>query len=235
LRERFSAKVRGRFNALKRSGVKRVKDDSLTESDKTGALFVAYFFPWFDRESKEIVIGDNGWYKSFVNQAALAGIARTDLYIKAIGNENGAALTTPRPEDIRDIESYYERFAEGLGVILAALTIEARTALLKAIQEQQDVAAALADRIDKIGRTRGEVLARTETISIFNDAALTRMEMLGILYVTAQLEYEFVTAGDERVCPICAALDGKIYAIAQARGVIPLHPRCRCSWVPVWL
>ena len=47
------------------------------------------------------------------------------------------------------------------------------------------------------------------------------------------VEAEFQTAGDDRVCPQCAALNGEIYKVEDARGVIPVHPRCRCNWLPV--
>jgi hypothetical protein len=38
-----------------------------------------------------------------------------------------------------------------------------------------------------------------------------------------------VTAGDDRVCPICIAIsEAGPYPIAQARGLIPAHVSCRC-------
>lgn len=40
------------------------------------------------------------------------------------------------------------------------------------------------------------------------------------------------TAGDDDVCPECERLEGRVYTVRAARGVIPVHPRCRCSWVP---
>jgi len=46
-------------------------------------------------------------------------------------------------------------------------------------------------------------------------------------------EVELSTAGDERVCATCEGLEGETYTIDEARGVIPLHPLCRCSWIPV--
>lgn len=41
------------------------------------------------------------------------------------------------------------------------------------------------------------------------------------------------TAGDDDVCPICEAIseDGP-YGIDTARGLIPAHPHCRCSFIP---
>jgi hypothetical protein len=41
------------------------------------------------------------------------------------------------------------------------------------------------------------------------------------------------TAGDDDVCPVCEAIseDGP-YSINAARGLIPAHPHCRCSFIP---
>lgn len=41
------------------------------------------------------------------------------------------------------------------------------------------------------------------------------------------------TAGDDDVCPVCEAIseDGP-YSINTARGLIPAHPHCRCSFIP---
>jgi hypothetical protein len=45
---------------------------------------------------------------------------------------------------------------------------------------------------------------------------------------------EIVTAGDDDVCEECQDLeDDNPYTIAQARGLIPAHPHCRCAWAPL--
>jgi SPP1 gp7 family putative phage head morphogenesis protein len=89
--------------------------------------------------------------------------------------------------------------------------------------------------IDKIGRfipaaVRAEMLARTEIIRAFAEAELVEFANWGIEGVSAQAEFQ--TAGDDRVCPICASLQGKVFTLAEASGVIPVHTRCRCCWLP---
>jgi len=44
---------------------------------------------------------------------------------------------------------------------------------------------------------------------------------------------EILTARDDRVCSICASLEGEIYTLDQVRDLIPLHPLCRCMILPV--
>jgi len=33
-------------------------------------------------------------------------------------------------------------------------------------------------------------------------------------------------------CVLCQDLEGQIFTIAEARGIIPVHPACRCIWLP---
>lgn len=93
------------------------------------------------------------------------------------------------------------------------------------------IAKMLADRVDKIGITRARLLARTETIAAHAEAALNMYREAGLHGVTAQVE--FATAGDDKVCPRCQGLEGKVYTLDEADGLIPVHPNCRCTWLPV--
>lgn len=111
--------------------------------------------------------------------------------------------------------------------------------LAKTVTEQnlrgRAVANVLTGRIDTLGRNRAKVIANTEVIATYADASLDFAENEGIENVEAEVEekMEFTTAGDGKVCPLCVPLEGQIYTIEEARGVIPVHPNCRCRWKPV--
>jgi SPP1 gp7 family putative phage head morphogenesis protein len=53
----------------------------------------------------------------------------------------------------------------------------------------------------------------------------------GVTGVTVTAEWQ--TAGDLRVCPICASREGKIYTLDEVEGMIPVHPNCRCFITPL--
>lgn len=89
----------------------------------------------------------------------------------------------------------------------------------------------LNDRVDAIGLTRSRTLARTETINAHADATLNRYEDEGVDDVAGKAEFD--TAGDSDVCSLCRPLEGEVMSIAEARGLIPIHPNCRCAWLPV--
>jgi len=76
-----------------------------------------------------------------------------------------------------------------------------------------------------------ERTAVTEVVRGFNIGNVSQMEALGVTEVRVVAEWK--TAGDDRVCQACQSLEGKIFPIDVIRGLIPLHPRCRCAALPI--
>lgn len=72
---------------------------------------------------------------------------------------------------------------------------------------------------------------RTEISRMHHLALVQIYRMTGVTGVTVIVE--FVTAGDDRVCSVCASLEGRIFTLDEVEGLIPLHPLCRCMVVPV--
>jgi SPP1 gp7 family putative phage head morphogenesis protein len=100
------------------------------------------------------------------------------------------------------------------------------------------VARDIAKSIDSISRTRALVIARTETIRAHAEGSLDALEQLGVTEVGVDVEFQATMidedAGifEEKVCPQCQELFGEVFSIEEAHGIIPVHPNCRCAWVP---
>ena len=77
---------------------------------------------------------------------------------------------------------------------------------------------------------RAVILARTEVIRAHAEATLQDYKNFAVQGVTVKAEW--VTAGDNRVCPDCGDLEGVQFTIEEAQGMIPLHAQCRCAWIP---
>jgi len=99
----------------------------------------------------------------------------------------------------------------------------------------REIARLMTDRVDKVGIVRATKIARTEIIRAHAEATLNRYEELGIGQVG--LLEEYLTAQDNKVCDVCRGLARQdngygpgVFTIAQARGLIPRHPNCRCAW-----
>lgn len=85
------------------------------------------------------------------------------------------------------------------------------------------------DRFDGVSRRSAYRLLYTEGTRMFNRANSEAFAEVGIN------QYRYCTAGDERVCSDCKALEGNVYDIAEARDGInypPMHPWCRCHVEP---
>ena len=74
-------------------------------------------------------------------------------------------------------------------------------------------------------KVRAEMVSRTEVIAASNEGALYRYEKEGV----DKSEY-FISPG---ACEVCVLYDGKIYATKDSHGIIPIHPNCRCVFLPV--
>jgi len=92
------------------------------------------------------------------------------------------------------------------------------------------IARELRNNVASITKKRALVIARTEVIYAHAEGQLDSFERLGVEEVGIKAEWS--TAGDDRVCESCGALEGEIMTISEARGRIPLHPNCRCAWLP---
>ena len=83
--------------------------------------------------------------------------------------------------------------------------------------------------INSMDKTRAKLIARTETTRAHAEGQLDAFDALGLKNVGVRAEWS--AAAD--ACPKCAPFDGQIFTLAEAHGLIPLHPNCRCLWLPV--
>jgi SPP1 gp7 family putative phage head morphogenesis protein len=74
---------------------------------------------------------------------------------------------------------------------------------------------------------RMEVIARTEVLRAHNQGRIKFHDRVGVR------KLEWMTMEDERVCPICGPLDGKVYDTGRF-PTQPAHPNCRCTSVVAW-
>lgn len=89
--------------------------------------------------------------------------------------------------------------------------------------------------VDSLGRyipaqRRAEMLARTEIIRAHHHA--TVQEYMNWRVEGVVIKAEWMTAGDNKVCEQCAALEGNVYTLEQILPLIPRHPMCRCVALP---
>ena len=183
------------------------------------------------------IISRNRWQREFIRKAYSKGILHANQSLRGIGVVAKVGLVDEVIQDPAHqsaLQMLYNRNFNELKGVTDAMDQQISRRLAQGFAEgwnPRKMATEINDRVDKIGITRARVIARTETIRAHAHAQLNRYEQFGVKEVTAKVE--LLTAGDTRVCPICASLEGEVWSLARAKGVIPVHPRCRCSWTPV--
>jgi hypothetical protein len=74
------------------------------------------------------------------------------------------------------------------------------------------------------------MLARTEVIRAHHLATIQEYRNYGVEGIHVQGEWK--TAGDMRVCDICASMEGQVFTLDQIEKMIPAHTMCRCLALP---
>lgn len=206
------------------------------------------FAEWLDGQVKGKVLslgkGGSPWTAKYVESAYRQGIVRayTDTNQRKM-KKPIAGLTGTRQDFINSSFNAPEALAKVR--LLATRSFEAMKGVTDAQKTQMNriladgmahgrgpakIARDMVDRIDTLTRSRALTIARTEVINAHTEGQLDTFEALGVKELGVFAEW--LTAGDDRVCPQCQSLEGKVYNMKEARGLIPAHPNCRCCWIP---
>jgi len=131
----------------------------------------------------------------------------------------------------RDIEAMGILKANSLSLV-KALGTDAKKDIIRIISEGYmngwgipQMSREIRGKVGTMTRYRADMIARTETIRAYNEAARNTYKKAGVK------KYIWVAAYGERTCPECADRDGNIYDMDDSPP--PLHPNCRCSISPV--
>lgn len=217
------------------------RDFKFTSSKKKAKAFMTWVGKEIDRQlldGKSKPDKDGRWWgSSFINIAYRKGLLGAVSQIKRAGGrvaDSYIASALLRGQHAKAMGIAYRRAFDALKGINEEMSNQIGVILAEGLAKGKTpdwIANKMADRVDKIGRSRAHLITRTELVSAFNEAELNSYEDAAIQGVG--LRPELLTAGDDRVCPKCEAASQKKWTVETARGVIPLHPRCRCAWMPL--
>lgn len=138
-----------------------------------------------------------------------------------------------QPETISKVELLASRTYTDLKGVTSTMGVRMGQTLAQGLAEGQNprvIARRLNQTIQTLGKNRAKAIAQTEIIRAHAEGQLDSIQRLGIKTVTVMAEWS--TAGDDRVCPACEALEGAVMTLREARGIIPRHTNCRCTFLP---
>lgn len=186
--------------------------------------------------------GNRAWFDTYIQSAYRKGIGKAYAELKRLGVngyekgvEEGVNVAFNRPFHVDRLGILYTRAFNQLKGIDDEMDKHISGVLAEGLAKglnPVEMADNIVERVDNIGITRATTLARTEVIRAHAEANLNEFEAAGLEGVNLQAEW--LTAGDNNVCHLCLKGEKKNpYTLKEARGVIPRHPNCRCTWVPI--
>jgi SPP1 gp7 family putative phage head morphogenesis protein len=219
----------------------------------TDAQKLAAFQAWFVQQVQQGILApapgadpSTPWMTPYVDSAYMQGVQRayTETHAEAMaeglpdaiyegGQEAFLASSFSGQVATSKVELLATRNFEQLKGVTAAMGQQVNRVLsdgLVAGHSPTKIAKAMNEQIDGMTKKRAMTIARTEIIHAHAEGQLDSFDAMNVEQVGALAEW--ATAGDGKVCPVCAPLEGAILTIKEARGLIPRHPNCRCMWLP---
>ncbi len=185
------------------------------------------------------------WSDTYIESAYKQGMANAYnrggyATITGMATEDWISANFFTPFHENRVELVFSRAYEQLHGLSDTMASQLRAILAEGMIEGRNpryIAKMLNERIDGLGLSRAELIARTEVMRAHSEASLDTYDLFQEEGV--ELLVEFLYTNDTRVCPKCVSFgtaeDGgrRRMTIQEARGVLPLHPNCRCVWLPV--
>lgn len=260
LRKRFEREVIKRFNKLKSALIDLVQREDafglkgLTTNTRwkfrTNPAKVEEFRLWLQKQAEDGLLekpnsdDPDKWWDKFILEAYEKGQLNSfeSVNKQKLGEsmdfykgtkEQFLRSSFAQPETKEKIQLLASRvFTDLKGVTEAMASAMTRT-LVDGLSQGQgpfQIARQMVKDVDSIGINRARMIARTETIRAHAEGQLDALETMGIEEVGVAVEFN--DSGDGRVCPRCQALDGIVLKVKEAHGMIPVHPQCRCAFLP---
>ena len=189
-------------------------------------------------------VGGDPFTAKYIDSAYRRGTVRAFIDTRGVAAAQGAEFfegtkaeflrqAFTQPERVSKVALLATRAFEELRGVSAVMSQQLSRALatgLIAGDAPRTIARGMVKTVDKLTKTRALLIAQTEVIAAHAQGQLDSFKDLGVEELG--IASEFSTAGDARVCPQCDSLNGQVFTIKEAQGVIPQHARCRCSWIP---
>lgn len=217
---------------------------------------VRAFTEWFKDQASRGLLGipnrdavketrtDGWWMNSYVDSAYKKGVK--DAYKNGVSSgwvntifgkmtsDQMAEAFFYQPIKAKSLKNLYTRsftFLKNMTKDMAEATAKSLTRSLADGLGAQETGRRLQAAVGIMTRTRAMTIARTEVIHTHAESSLDAYEDMGVEGVKVAAEWE--ATNDDRCCPDCSKKQGQIFTIAEARGMIPYHPNCRCAFLPI--
>jgi len=217
----------GEFN----SWLKEMVDENILEVSRTATVGL------------KGITGGEPWTDVYIRSAYQSGLAKGRAELIASGAKipsfdiSGDVLSAAfyQPFHADRVGLMYTRVFNDLKGVTEVMSTQMSRALALGMANGDGpytIARKLTDRVDKIGITRGRLIARTEVVHTHNLAKLNEFERLET-EIEEEILAQWITAEDERVRDRHRTRDRQVYPLSKARTMLG-EPNCRCTIIP-WI
>lgn len=189
-------------------------------------------------------------YAGYYGRAWMLDMQTSASYTPHMPGPETAALRNGPLREAWDEKQVWQLLADELGPEwYDVFNLEFDTLIIKlrrSLNTGMRAGEGIADIVERVGRDMG-INVNPDAgyrANFYRVQTITRTYVMSASNIGAQQLYadnadvlsgsEHLTARDERVCPVCAGMDGKIYPLGEW-NIPPLntHPNCRCTVIPV--
>lgn len=182
-----------------------------------------------------------------IQDLAGSGAPQAGEMTRVVGETSGAALDVMflSPIHMDRVALLYGRAFEGMKGIAGSLSSSLSSILAEGMasgRNPYDIAASIKRSLDITGG-RARTIARTEIMRAHHVGAIQTYREAGVEGVRVLAELITVAGGKDHlydplhVCPKCQALERqtrrKPMSLDEVEPLIPVHPNCRCTVVPI--
>lgn len=199
---------------------------------------------------------EQAWTNKYITDSYKRGVIRAryeldtaGFSVPSIAQTGGVEISMATPFHVDRLGLLYSRTFTELKGITGAMDLQISRVLTQGIADgdgprllARKLIAAIDGKkagdlgvTDTLGRyipaqRRAEIMARTEVIRAHHQATVTEYKNWAVQGVVVKAEWS--TAGDNRVCSQCQALEAEVFSLDIIMNMIPLHPQCRCIALP---
>ena len=245
MRREFAADLTRRLRTMQET-LTQALDYSVSWPHKTPRERITAVSGWIDELAAKHLDRDDPrtheyWAGKYVRQTFDKGARRAYDSINFIAGKEPGYKAGYKAQFITSLKRRYSQSTD-LQIDAAKNTVQGITGNIKTwLLDELSVAArkkgtgatkaAIREVFDGIIKAAAKRDTSDLIVGAHAEAMLDAYEDLGVEQVGVRAEW--ITAGDQKVCPRCLDHEGDRMTIDGARGLIPLHPHCRCSWIAI--
>jgi hypothetical protein len=202
--------------------------------------YLSQFKQWLLKQMSELFYNEdeNSWWREYIAKGWQLGAAKVYNAWKSPSEFLKSSFNVP--VSVNKVKLLAARvFTELENVTQDMATKMSRELVDGLIQgmSPREVARNMSKSIEGISKARALAIARTEVVRSHANGQLDTLEQLGMQHVGVAVEWSTSGLGMTRKknpspCPICAPMQGVVFTLEEARGMIPRHPNCLCSLIP---